>query len=217
MSPLCESYLPPTSSTRWSRSTRCTCGCATSASSCSSTSTSTAERHLHRVRLLLVVLDRWLKHAEDYVGDDHRAARARRRQLRRRAGQQRRLPAAVLRQARHPVPRASSRRPTSPRRRSRRACRPTCRSSATSKATSWPPSGKMADLVLGNNVLAQVPDLNDFVAGIPHHPEADGHRDHRVPAPDAAARGEPVRHDLPRALLLLLADQRRGDLRRRTA
>lgn len=27
-------------------------------------------------------------------------------------------------------------------------------------------SGKMADLVLGNNVLAQVPDLNDFVAGI---------------------------------------------------
>ena len=29
-------------------------------------------------------------------------------------------------------------------------------------------SGLLADLVLGNNVLAQVPDLNDFVAGIPH-------------------------------------------------
>jgi hypothetical protein len=28
--------------------------------------------------------------------------------------------------------------------------------------------GKMADLVLGNNVLAQVPDLNTFVAGIAH-------------------------------------------------
>ena len=27
--------------------------------------------------------------------------------------------------------------------------------------------GRLADLVLGNNVLAQVPDLNDFVAGIP--------------------------------------------------
>ena len=27
--------------------------------------------------------------------------------------------------------------------------------------------GKLADLVCGNNVLAQVPDLNDFVAGIP--------------------------------------------------
>jgi SAM-dependent methyltransferase len=29
-------------------------------------------------------------------------------------------------------------------------------------------AGKMADLVLGNNVLAQVPDLNTFVAGIAH-------------------------------------------------
>jgi SAM-dependent methyltransferase len=28
--------------------------------------------------------------------------------------------------------------------------------------------GKMADLILGANVLAQVPDLNDFVAGMPH-------------------------------------------------
>ena len=28
-------------------------------------------------------------------------------------------------------------------------------------------AGQVADLVLGNNVLAQVPDLNDFVAGIP--------------------------------------------------
>ena len=29
-------------------------------------------------------------------------------------------------------------------------------------------AGTLADLVLGNNVLAQVPDLNSFVAGIPH-------------------------------------------------
>jgi predicted TPR repeat methyltransferase len=29
-------------------------------------------------------------------------------------------------------------------------------------------SGKRADLLVGNNVLAQVPDLNDFVAGIAH-------------------------------------------------
>jgi SAM-dependent methyltransferase len=29
-------------------------------------------------------------------------------------------------------------------------------------------SGRQADLVLGNNVLAQVPDLNSFIAGIPH-------------------------------------------------
>src|SRR5947199_257836 len=28
--------------------------------------------------------------------------------------------------------------------------------------------GKTADLIIGNNVLAQVPDLNDFVAGMAH-------------------------------------------------
>ena len=36
------------------------------------------------------------------------------------------------------------------------------------KAQAMANEGKLADLVLGNNVLAQVPDLNDFVAGIPH-------------------------------------------------
>jgi SAM-dependent methyltransferase len=36
------------------------------------------------------------------------------------------------------------------------------------KATSMAAEGKLADLVLGNNVLAQVPDLNTFVAGIHH-------------------------------------------------
>ena len=38
----------------------------------------------------------------------------------------------------------------------------------TEKAKAMAGEGKLADLVLGNNVLAQVPDLNDFVAGIPH-------------------------------------------------
>ena len=35
------------------------------------------------------------------------------------------------------------------------------------KGKSMRAAGKMADLVLGNNVLAQVPDLNSFVSGIP--------------------------------------------------
>jgi hypothetical protein len=34
-------------------------------------------------------------------------------------------------------------------------------------ATEMRAAGKMADLVLGNNVLAQVPDLNSFVGGLP--------------------------------------------------
>ena len=65
--------------------------------------------------------------------------------------------------------------------------------------------GRLADLVLGNNVLAQVPDLNDFVAGIPHILKPGGTVTIEFPHLSAAARGEPVRHDLPRALLLLLA------------
>jgi SAM-dependent methyltransferase len=36
------------------------------------------------------------------------------------------------------------------------------------KAIEMAAAGKIADLVLGNNVLAQVPDLNDFVAGLAH-------------------------------------------------
>jgi SAM-dependent methyltransferase len=36
------------------------------------------------------------------------------------------------------------------------------------KGRSMREEGKLADLVLGANVLAQIPDLNDFVAGIPH-------------------------------------------------
>jgi SAM-dependent methyltransferase len=36
------------------------------------------------------------------------------------------------------------------------------------KGRSLAEAGRKADLILGNNVLAQVPDLNDFVAGMPH-------------------------------------------------
>ena len=36
--------------------------------------------------------------------------------------------------------------------------------------------GRQADLIVGNNVLAQVPDLNDFVAGMARLLEARGRR-----------------------------------------
>ena len=62
-----------------------------------------------------------------------------------------------------------------------------------------------ADLLLGNNVLAHVPDLNDFVARHEDPARARRHDHDGVPAPDAADRGPPVGHHLPRALLLLLA------------
>jgi SAM-dependent methyltransferase len=42
------------------------------------------------------------------------------------------------------------------------------------KAIEMASDGQLADLVCGANVLAQVPDLNDFVAGIPHILKPDG-------------------------------------------
>ena len=38
-------------------------------------------------------------------------------------------------------------------------------------------TARQADLIVGNNVLAHVPDINDFVAGMKTLLEADG-RDH---------------------------------------
>ena len=66
-----------------------------------------------------------------------------------------------------------------------------------------------ADLVIGNNVLAQVPDLNDFVAGIATLLAPDGVATLEFPHVVRLVEGSPVRHDLPRALLVLLADHRR--------
>ena len=68
--------------------------------------------------------------------------------------------------------------------------------------------GIAADLLLGNNVLAHVPDLNDFVAGMSDAARAGRRRHDGVPAPAAADRAQRVRHDLPRALLVLLAPRR---------
>ena len=66
-----------------------------------------------------------------------------------------------------------------------------------------------ADLLLGNNVLAHVPDINDFVGGMqillkPRRRDHDG-----IPAPAEAHGRESVRHDLPRAFLVLVLRNRR--------
>ena len=79
------------------------------------------------------------------------------------------------------------------------------------------PRARRADLIIGNNVLAQVPDLNDFVAGMAHLLKPEGVDHARVPASRAADGGEPVRHHLSRALLVLLADRRSSIWPRATA
>ena len=62
--------------------------------------------------------------------------------------------------------------------------------------------GRCADLVLGNNVLAQVPDLNDFVEGLKILLKPAGRADAGVSPPAPADRTQRVRHHLPRALLV---------------
>ena len=68
--------------------------------------------------------------------------------------------------------------------------------------------GHQADLLVANNVFAHVPDLNDFTAGMQRILAPAGCDHDRVPSSGAADRGEPVRHDLPRALLVLLVPHR---------
>ena len=72
-----------------------------------------------------------------------------------------------------------------------------------------------ADLIVANNVLAHVPDLNDFLAGVALLLAPAGRRHDRGAAPAPPDPRAAVRHDLPRALLLPLAA--RDACRRRPA
>ena len=56
--------------------------------------------------------------------------------------------------------------------------------------------GVSADLIAGNNVLAQVPDLNDFIAGMKIILKPKGRRHDRVSASRQDDRGQSVRPDL---------------------
>ena len=78
-----------------------------------------------------------------------------------------------------------------------------CGSSAHEMAKELAAEGRCADLVLGNNVLAQVPDLNDFVEGLKILLKPEGVLTLEFPAPAATDRTQRIRHDLSRALLLL--------------
>ncbi len=72
-----------------------------------------------------------------------------------------------------------------------------------------------ADLVAGNNVYAHVPDLVGFTAGLAELLAAERAGHAGVPAPAAADRAPPVRHDLPRALPLPHAAHRVAGARHR--
>ena len=172
-----------------------------------------------RLRLLLVVL------GHDAAARARRSpselvarARARARQPGRRGRQQRRLPAAVLPARRASRCSASSRRATSPRSREERGIRTIAeffgadagRAARRRRAT-------RADVIHANNVLAHVADLNGFVAGISALLKPDGVAVIEVPYVKDLLDSVRVRHDLPRAPLLLLADRARRAVRSATA
>ena len=77
-------------------------GLRAAACSCSSRSTWRRRRSSPSTPTSRRTPTRWVEHARDYVEAIDRAVRARRRQPRRRAREQRRLPAPALRRARHP-------------------------------------------------------------------------------------------------------------------
>ncbi len=84
----------------------------------------------------------------------------------------------------------------------------TCFFGTDDGAERWPTQGEQADLLVGNNVLAQVPDLNDFVAGMKIVLKPHGVITMEFPHSDAADGGKPVRHDLSRAFLVFLVRRR---------
>ena len=142
---------------------------------------------LHRVRLLLVVL-RLVGGARARVrGDGDRALRARRRQPGGRDRQQRRLPAPARRRARHSGARASSRPRTSPRSRASKGIETIVEFFGRELAAQLVAAGRRADLLVANNVMAHVPDLNDFVGGMEPLLGAARRGHDRVPAPRCAS------------------------------
>ena len=104
----------------------------------------------------------------------------------------------------------ASGRSASTRRRARRrpprrsACRRSSASSASSRRRRSRAEHGPADVIVANNVMAHVPDLNDFVGGFADAARRRRRADGREPVRARPGRARRVRHDLPRALLLLL-------------
>ena len=74
-----------------------------------------------------------------------------------------------------------------------------------------------ADLLIGNNVLAHVPDLNDFVGGMKILLGPRGVITMEFPHLLRLIERNAVGHDLPRALLVLLVPHGRARSSRPTA
>ena len=110
--------------------------------------------------------DSWVEHARALRRGDRAGARPRARLAGRRGGLERRLPAPAPGRVRDPGARRRAGRERGRRGRRRAASTPRSRSSAVAYAADLVERRGHADLIVANNVLAHVPDLNDFLAGI---------------------------------------------------
>ena len=86
------------------------------------------------------------------------------------------------------------------------------------RAPGWPRGWRnraaAPDLMVANNVLAHVPDINDFVAGFATAAgAANGVATFEFPHLLQLVRGQSIRHDLSRAFFVSLADRRDAHLR----
>ncbi len=155
----------------------------------------------------------WLEHASKYVADMTDRLDLDEHSFVVELASQRRVPAAVLRRTRRAVPRhraRSERRPGG----DRQGCadrRVVFRQGQGGRDGGRGQAGRsrLRRQRDGSGAGSQRLRRRD-----PDDPQAGRHRHDRVPARDDHDRGQPVRPDLPRALLLLRADQRRGGLRR---
>ena len=107
-------------------------------------------------------------------------------------------------------PSASIRPRGRPRRAEASASRRSRGSSASRRRRRCVPSTGRPTCIIANNVMAHVPDLNDFVGGFAAPARRRRPADRREPVRARPGRARRVRHDLPRALLLLLVLGRRG-------
>ncbi len=181
--------------------------------------TETREHYLQRrLRLFLLLLGISARPLPRLCRGDGRPLRLRRALAGDRGRQQRRLPVAVSSRRAACRCSASSPRATSPRRRSPPASRAGSRFFGVETATALKAEGFAPDLMLGNNVLAHVPDINDFVGGFKVLLGPTGRR-RRIEFPHLLRMMHENYYDtdLPRALLLPLVLQRREDLRRARA
>jgi hypothetical protein len=161
-----------------------------------------ARGDLRRLHLLLVVLDELAGPLEGVHGRDRGTAVARSRPHGRRGGVERRLPAPVLPRARHPGDRhrAGGQRRAGGDRQGNPDDRALLRHAAGRGAP-----GRVVRRPPDRQQRARAHARRERLRGRDEGSAQAERRDHRrVPAPRAACRGQPVRHDLPRALLLLL-------------